>query len=247
MKKITPLLALSAVALLPFNAQAASYKEAAVTDGGTISGKVSFSGKDLAPKIYKITKDNDVCGEGNREIDYVKVNNGVLNDVVVYLEKVKQGKPFPADVGDIKVEQKGCEFSPFLQVMKNGNKLAAENKDPVLHNIHTYELIRGDAKGPKKTGFNVSQPDMGTVTKTVKNKRGAALKIECDAHDFMHSFVFVANNPYYAVVDADGNFSIDNVPAGKYTIKAWHGMLKNQKGKVEVSANSSATVDFTFK
>ena len=242
------LLTLTAVALLPFSAaHAAAYKEGTVTGGGTISGKVSFSGEDLAPKIYKITKDNEVCGEGNREIDYIKVNNGALNDAVVYLEKVKEGKPFPADMGDVRIEQKGCEFSPFLQVMRNGKKLAAENMDPVLHNIHTYELIRGDAKGPKKTGFNVSQPDKGTVTKTVKNKRGAALKIECDAHDFMHSFIFVAKNPYYAVVNADGTFSIDNVPAGKYTIKAWHGMLKNQKSKVEVVANGSATVDFDFK
>ncbi len=73
------------------------------------------------------------------------------------------------------------------------------------------------------------------------------MKIECDAHDFMHGYVFVANNPYFAVVKEDGSFSIDNVPPGKYTIKAWHGMLKNQKGTIEVSAGGSATIDFTFK
>jgi hypothetical protein len=247
MNKLVPIIAISTMAFLPLSGHAAAYKEAAVSNGGTITGKVSFSGKDAPAKVYKITKDNEVCGEGNREIDYVKVNNGALNDVVVYLEKVKSGKPFPADVGDVEIQQKGCEFKPFLQVMKNGNKLSAINDDPVLHNIHTYELMRGDAKGPKKTGFNVSQPNTGTVTKTVKNKRGPALKIECDAHDFMHSFVFVAKNPYYAVVNDDGTFTIDNVPPGKYTIKAWHGILKNQKGKVEVAANGSATVDFTFK
>jgi hypothetical protein len=63
----------------------------------------------------------------------------------------------------------------------------------------------------------------------------------------MHSFVFVAKNPYYAVVDNSGHFSIDNVPPGKYTIKAWHGKLKEQKGKVTVSANGTVTFDFDFK
>ena len=106
-----------------------------------------------------------------------------------------------------------------------------------------YELIGRT----KKTVFNVSQPDQNTVTKKVKLKRGTAMKVECDAHDFMHAFVFVAKNPYFAVVKDDGSFEIKDVPAGKYTIKAWHGFLKDQKGKVEVAAGGAATIDFAFK
>lgn len=247
MKKLLLPLCVAAVTALPLASQAASYKEVEVTNGGSITGAVKFTGKDQPPKIYSISKDNDVCGNDKREIDYIRVANGHLQDAVVYLEKVKEGKPFPPEVGDATIDQEGCKFSPFLQVMKNQAKLAAINKDPVLHNIHTYELIRGDAKGPKKTIFNISQPDPNTVTNQVKMKRGAAMKVECDAHDFMHSFVFVAKNPYYAVVKEDGTFSLDNVPPGKYTIKAWHGMLKNQKTKVEVKAAAATTVDFTFK
>ncbi|MEA3291676.1 MAG: hypothetical protein U9Q71_05155, partial [Pseudomonadota bacterium] len=108
-------------------------------------------------------------------------------------------------------------------------------------------LMRGDAKGPKKTVFNISQPKPGTVTKAIKLKKGPAIKVECDAHDFMHGFVFVARNPYFAQVAEDGTYIIDNVPPGSYTVKAWHGMLKNQKGKAEVAAGAAATVDFDFK
>ncbi|MDH3355157.1 MAG: carboxypeptidase regulatory-like domain-containing protein [Chromatiales bacterium] len=242
------ILVASAIALtMSLTANAAAYKEVSVSNGGTITGKVSMKGKDLPAKTYNITKDNNVCGKGERSIDFVRVNGGALTDVVVYLSKVKSGKGFDKKIAKATIEQKGCEFIPFLQVMKNKESLAAINEDPVLHNIHTYELIRGDAKGSKKTLFNVSQPDPTTVTKTVKMKRGPAIKVECDAHDFMHGFIFVARNPYYALVKEDGTFSIDNVPPGKYTIKAWHGMLKNQKSKVEVAANGSATVNFSFK
>ncbi|MCP3670682.1 MAG: hypothetical protein GY814_09670 [Gammaproteobacteria bacterium] len=247
MKRLLASITIASLCALPLLSQAAAYKEIDVSNGGSITGKIIFAGTDLEPKTYTIAKDNKVCGTGNREIDYVRVKDGTLLDTVVYLEKVKQGKAFPADVGDATIDQAGCEFKPFLQVMRNANKIAAVNQDPILHNIHTYELFTGSFKGPKKTVFNVSQPEPNTVIKKVKLRKGPAIKVECDAHDFMHGFVFVAKNPYFAVVKDDGTYNIDNVPPGKYKIKAWHGFLKNQKAKVEVKSGAAATVDFTFK
>ncbi len=230
------------VCALPLTATAARYKVAEVANGGTITGKVSFSGDDPAPEVYAINKDNDVCGTGSRKIDYIKVNDGALNDVVVYLDRVKEGKAFPDGAGDI--DQKGCAFRPFLQVMVNTREVDVLNSDPVNHNIHTYELI-GRAR---RTVFNISQREQGSkVTKTVRLRRGKAMKIECDVHDFMHGFVFVARNPYYAVVDENGRFNIDGVPPGTYTLKAWHGTLGEEKGKVTVEAGGTATVNFTFE
>ena len=151
MKRLLASLSIASLCALPLVSQAAAYKEAAVSNGGTITGKIAFAGTDLDPKTYTIAKDNKVCGTGNREIDYVRVKGGALLDTVVYLDKIKEGKAFPADVGDVTIDQKGCEFKPFLQVMKNASKIAAVNEDPILHNIHTYELFTGSFKGPKKT------------------------------------------------------------------------------------------------
>ncbi|MDM8567062.1 carboxypeptidase-like regulatory domain-containing protein [Candidatus Halobeggiatoa sp. HSG11] len=230
--------------LLLLTATVSAYDVVEVKDGGTITGKITFSGKDTPPKKYTVTKDIEVCGSGEREIDYVEVNDGVLANVVVYVDKVKKGKAFPEDIGDLTVDQMGCEFKPFFGVMMNEKELSAKNSDTVAHNIHTYELI-GKAK---KTVTNVSQPDKDSVvTKKIKLKRGTAMKIECDQHDFMHSFVFVAKNPYFAVVGADGNFEITDIPAGKYTVKAWHGVLKNPKTKTEVTAGGTTEVNFEFK
>jgi len=117
------------------------------------------------------------------------------------------------------------------------------NSDPVLHNIHTYELI-GRAR---RTVMNVSQPEKGNIVKKkIKLRKGTAMKVECDAHDFMHAFVFVAKNPYYAVVGKDGGFEIKDVPPGKYTIKVFHGVLGEKKGTVEVKGGGAATVNLAY-
>lgn len=242
MRSVLTALSLTAGMTLSLGAMAAPYQVITVENGGTISGRVTFSGEDPAPVVYKITKDNQVCGTGDRLIDYVKVKDGGLSDVVVYLDKVKSGKAFPEDTAKPVLDQKQCEFLPFLQVMRNDSDMTVNNDDAILHNVHTYEMMGRR----KKTVYNVSQPDVGTVDKHVKLRRGNAMKIECDAHDFMHSYVFVANNPYYAVVNEDGSFTIDNVPAGNYTLKAWHATLKDQKQPVSVTGGSTSTINFTF-
>lgn len=224
-------------------ANAAAYKETAVANGGTIKGKISAGSAKLEVKSYTISKNPEVCGTGNRDVPFVRAANGGLLDAVVYLDKVKSGKPFPAGLDKITIDQQKCTFAPYLSVMKNEGTLEATNSDPVLHNIHTYELI-GRAR---RTVINVSQPDKGNVvTKKVKLRKGAGMKIECDAHDFMHAFVFVARNPYYAVVNGKGEFEIKDVPPGKYTIKVWHGALGEKKGAVNVAAKGTATVNLSY-
>jgi len=268
---------LMAVALfLPTNAVA--YKVIKVKNGATITGKVTFAGSqddaNQHNKEYTITKDTDVCGIGKRKVDYVKVNqDGELSDVVVYLDKkkvkkkykpVRKGKAWAKGDKKVTINQKGCEFLPFFTVMANKGKLHAINSDQVAHNIHTYALI-GKVK---KTKINVSQPPkekpkQTLVKKKVKlSKKSHGMKVECDQHDFMHSFVFVAKNPYYAVVKKDGTYKIDNVPNGKYKVQTWHGYLKNptpkfvtiKKGKIiavktgkKGKKEKVKTVDFEYE
>jgi len=224
-------------------AAAKKYKVVEVANGGTISGKVLAG--DAKPEVqdFTISKNPEVCGTGTREVAWTRVKNGALLDSVVYLEKVKAGKPFAPEAMKIRIDQKGCEFLPYIQAMANGGKLEAVNDDPVLHNIHTYELI----KKARRTVLNVSQPEQGNAfTKKIKLRRGTAMKIECDAHDFMHAWVFVAKNPYYAIVDDNGAFTIADVPPGKYVLKAWHGRLGETKTKIEVKPGGATEVTLSF-
>jgi len=239
---IAAIAAAAVAGLGPIGAADAAYKEVSVSDGGVITGKVALGGAKPEEASFTIAKNPEVCGTGSRVVPLVRTNGGGLLDAVVFLDKVKAGKAFPKDFGTLTIDQKSCEFLPYLSIMRNEGTLEAKNSDPVLHNMHTYELI-GRAR---RTVFNVSQPDMGVVSKKVKLRKGAGMKVECDAHDFMHAFVFVARNPYFAVVNDRGEFEIGDVPPGKYTIKVWHGVLGEQKGKAEVSAGGAVTIDFSY-
>ena len=74
------------------------------------------------------------------------------------------------------------------------------------------------------------------------------MKFNCDVHPWMFAWVTVVDNPYFAVTDKSGKFTIKNVPPGKYKIAALHrkaaptGMEKD----VEVK-DSGASVDFTLE
>lgn len=236
-----------AVALLGLAtaAPAKGYKEVDVTNGGSFVGTVIAGAAEADTRNYTISKDPEICGAGSREVPFVQINDaGMLMNAVVFLADIEEGKAMPADLMALTISQDKCEFSPALGVMANTGELTAINNDGTLHNIHTYEQI-GKAR---KTVLNVSQPNQGDVlTKEIKLRRGNGMKIECDAHDFMHSFVYVAKTPYFSVVDENGAFSITDIPAGEYKVMTWHGFLGEQKiGSVTIEAGGEVTMELSY-
>jgi hypothetical protein len=240
-------LALGLVALLALFGGLANagehYKESPVAHGGTITGQV-FASR-IAQKVerYIIPKQADICGGNYRDSPIVTIEAGNLKNIVVYLEDVPEGKPFRAAAKKVTIIQEGCRFVPFLSVLMDGGEFEAVNSDPLLHNIHIYELL---GQG-RSSVANVSQTRKGDIMiMSVHLDGGRALKVECDAHEFMHAFVFVADNPYYAIVGSDGAFEIADVPPGRYTIRIWHPHLGEQMETIEIAPGSSTEIDFKY-
>ncbi len=83
-----------------------------------------------------------------------------------------------------------------------------------MHNVHAM---------PKQNKeFNVGQPLKDQVTKKVLDKAEVLVKFKCDVHPWMFAYVGVVDHPFFAVTDKDGSFKISNLPAGKYTVEAYH-------------------------
>jgi len=232
-------LALSAALLATFSIGALAYEAGAVYGAGKVTGKVSFKGAPVSKKL-PITKNNEVCGTGEREIVEVDARSGALAGAVVYVAKIEKGKAWGTLDAPV-LNQQGCRFAPAALVVKKGGEVTVRNSDPVLHNIHAYEIIGA----VRRTMFNVGQPDKGDMKQPIKVRRGNVIKIECDAHDFMHAWAFAAENPYAAVTKEDGSFAIDGLPDGTYEVKAWHPVLGEKSMQVTVKGATTASFEFS--
>jgi hypothetical protein len=225
-------------------APAHAYETAKVLNGGTISGTVTFEGTPPEPETLIIGKDNAVCGEGQALRNQVKVGKkGELSQVVVFLERIDKGKAWPASKS-YKIDQVRCNFDPFLQVVPRGASVKIVNSDPLLHNIHPFEIIgRG-----RRTLFNLAQPRQGQIDiKTIDATRGNVVELSCDAHNWMSGWLYVMDHPYFSVVDEDGRFSIEEIPAGTYKLVAWHPVLGSRAQEIKIAANGKAAASFIFK
>ncbi len=254
-KPIIASLALASVTALglAFPADAAkrpTYTETDVANGGSVTGKVSFEGDLPADAIenIKITKNNDVCGDGDREVVWVDVKDGALRGAFVFIEKIKEGKAWAKpEFGEYLVNQEKCRFHPWAQVVRPGPIIIRNSDAGVLHNINARELI-GVKKGKvvKKTLFNFGQPDPGDISDKIKPRRSSYIGINCEAHNFMFGFMMAPTHPYAVVVGDDGSFAIDDLPVGDYTLVAWHPRYGLKEVEISIAAGGAAEANFTY-
>lgn len=240
-------LSVAAVSLLP-RPQAlvaqGDYRVVPVDDGAALGGRVTFAGEVPAPKRLLVTKDEEICGFGYQErFDVSVAAGGGLAGVVVVVEGITEGKAWPAAAAGHVIDQRDCIFQPNLQVIPKWTEMSIVNSDPVLHNIHAWELM--DEGG--RTLFNLGQPpEREVITQALRPRRGNRIRLECDAHDFMQGWIYAADSPYAVATNEDGNFRIEGIPPGKYTITAWHPFLGMRKQVVTLEASGESEVTFAF-
>jgi hypothetical protein len=243
------------------------YEELVVTDGGTLSGTVILDGQVPHPKGYNLTTLPDAIycgrvsdGRGWRLLQPFNVGEGgVFRDVVVYLESVERGKPFPP-FAPPRIEARDCRFLPFINVVRDQHDVLVVNTDPAMHDIQAYETSH---LGPRVL-FNVPLPISpkypheaglsahfhkhfeGTpVTETVRMTKGRRIfSMQCGFHAYMESWALVQDHPYYAITDQIGRFELKDVPPGAYVLKIWHPYVRDDiEQAVTLGPKQSSTVD----
>lgn len=207
---------------------------------GTISGTIHFTGK--TPERVAIDMAQDpVCAvsPANYTEQYV-VHDGGLANVFVYVKDGLGNRVYPTLAEPVVVDQKGCRFTPHVVGVMVGEPVKFTNSDPTMHNVHMTPTL-----GTNQT-TDISQPPNGAGEMRTLATPELMIPVRCNNHPWMESFVNVVSNPFFAVSDTDGHFTIKGLPPGTYTIVADHEVLGQQTATVTVTAKGTATSDFTY-
>jgi carboxypeptidase family protein len=205
--------------------------------GGTIRGVISFKGTPPAPA--PITPGTDPNCDGMDLVDQpVQVKDGKLANVLVRVRGEVPGHSTPPPNAMVVVDQNRCQYLPRVQGAVIGQPLVLMNSDQTLHNV------RGMAGG--KQLFNVTQPPLKTK-EAQPPKDSDVVRLKCDIHPWMTAFVVMNPNPYFVTSGEDGAFSLQGVPAGTYTLEAWHETLGTRTAQVTVKEGQDAEVSFEFE
>lgn len=167
-----------------------------------------------------------VLGEGNTMANiFVRVTNAPDADY-----------PVPADV--VSIDQAGCIYHPHVVGVMTGQTLEFKNSDGLLHNVHGLPENHRE--------FNLGMPASLTESDVTNltEPEIPPFEVKCDVHPWMKAYVAVVPHPYFDVTGADGRFSIEGLPAGTYTVEAWHERLGTRTTEVTVADGETATADF---
>jgi hypothetical protein len=201
---------------------------------------VKFTGAAPAnPKIDMSEEPTCKTKTPNAVDPVVVVNKGGLANVFIYVKSgLPAGGKYTAPPTPVSLDQSGCLYHPRVLGLMVNQSLEIKNSDNVLHNIKAV---------PKKNrGFNISQPSAGMKTSRTFAVPEMELPLECNVHGWMHAKAFVMENPFFAVTGEDGSFSIKGLPAGTYTLEAWHEKFGTKTATVTVGANGAGTASFSF-
>ncbi len=233
--------------LLSGNAHA--YEEITVKDGASIHGTISLIGPAPPPFSYKLTMGaypkhcaSVADKDGNVILPRARVSeNNAVADVVIYIQGLERGKAAAADGPTLTVNR--CQFDQRVMVGMNGTPLRLLMNDTVLHPLRGWEMVN---EGRIPLFHLPDLPNGKEATTELKTRTSGVVMVECDQHRYMQAWVLVPLNPYFATTDAKGHFQIDSIPAGTYTLSAWHPSLGYLEQSLTVGANDKKTVPFVY-
>ena len=206
----------------------------------TVTGMVSFSGEiPRFPPINMSAEPDCVQLHGGRvPSDRVLVNDGMLQDALIWVSKGLEGKRFPVRTDVVNLDQDGCIYKPHVVAVQAGQALNITNSDPTTHNVHPLprenrEWNKSQTSGAAAIDYAFPRPEM-------------KIAVKCNIHPWMQAYVHVLEHPFFAVTDANGAFEIGNLPPGTYTLQAVHERLGEQEMEFTVGASESTQVSFAF-
>lgn len=215
--------------------------------GATLKGKITLDGAAPVDKEIKMSADPN-CEAAHKGTPAVNDNYTVnadktIHNVFVWVEgDAIKGKTFPTPTAAVQFDQSGCQYTPKVTGVMVNQPFEILNSDPTLHNVHALPT--------KSKEFNIGMPTKGMKVPKTFTAAERMVKIKCDVHPWMFAYVAVMDHPFYSATGKTGTFEIKDLPAGKYTVYAWHKKYADTTPvtmEIEVKDGETKTADLTMK
>jgi plastocyanin len=212
---------------------AASCLATVVASAGTITGTVRAQGAELPADAGASSGGN----YGSRRYKFLeKVDYEQMSDFIVYIDQPAPAGSAPATPPPLAViRQRDGAFVPHVTPVAVGTTVEWPNDDEIYHNVFSMS---------DKTPFDLGLYKNGDAAKRVTFDQPGRVDVFCSIHTKMSCIVLVVPNRWFARADAGGRFTIRDVPAGTWKLRAGHDRLPSQVKEIVVPAEGSAEADF---
>ncbi|MEO2046271.1 MAG: carboxypeptidase regulatory-like domain-containing protein [Pirellulales bacterium] len=162
-------------------------------------------------------------------------------NVLVYVMKVPGD--FPPATSPFLMDTKQLMFAPTVLPIVKGSTVQFTNRDRVKHNVMWLETKDGSYQT-----HSLGTWTQGEVREFTYEREGV-VPLGCKVHPEMAAHIVVLQNPFFVVVDAEGIYQIDDIPAGSYSLKAWYPnrrRLKSQTVEIVIHDGQTTVQDFAL-
>ncbi len=153
----------------------------------------------------------------------------------VYIAAI-DGEQFDPPAVNPVMDQVNLTYTPHVLPILVGSTIDFPNSDETRHNVYTANS--------SVCRFELGIYDTGVVKHVTCDKTGVIMVL-CNVHAEMRGFIIVSPTPYFDTTDEAGEFVIEGVPPGTYTLTFEHERLAAQEIEVTVTAGAETYVEFT--
>jgi len=136
----------------------------------------------------------------------------------------------------VQLTQKDLTFTPSLLPVQVGTRVEFPNLDDTYHNIFSFSPA-------KRFDLGRYRAEERPIPSQVFDTAGL-VTLRCDIHEHMRALILVLDTPHFAITDAQGNFRLAGLPAGKFTLKAWIDSRTTHARPVELVGDGLLRADF---